>query len=127
MTITNISFPFTKDSESLPAQAVDADVVGQNIQRILLTRRGSRVMRPDIGSVIQDFVFENTGVLLRSRIATEVRRAVANGEPRATILDVQTLERENASGGIEVVVEVTFEVNRQVGITSMSFQRSSGG
>ena len=127
MTITNISFPFTKDSESLPAKAVDADVVGQNIQRILLTRRGSRVMRPDIGSIIQDFVFESTGILLRSRIATEVRRAVAVGEPRATILDVRTLERENASGAVEVVVDVTFEVNRLIGVTSMSFQGNSSG
>jgi phage baseplate assembly protein W len=122
MTIRNISFPFTKDSTSFPASAVDDEVVGQNIQRILLTPKGSRVMRRDQGSKILAFVFESTGQLLSSRMNTEVKEAIAAGEPRADVLRVETIERETASGGKEVLAEVTFRVNGRIRTTSVAFQ-----
>ena len=120
MTIRGLAFPFGRSSFGLPAPATDEDVIADNIERIIQTPRGSRVMRPDAGSDTYAFVFESTGPLLRARIDHEVRRAVSAGEPRASILRVDTTERET-DGGIEIVVDVTFEVLGVVRRASTSF------
>jgi|LNFM01.1.fsa_nt_gb phage baseplate assembly protein W len=120
MTIRGLAFPFGRSSFGLPAPATDEDVIADNIERIIQTPRGSRVMRPDAGSDTYAFVFESTGPLLRARIDHEVRRAVSAGEPRASILRVDTTERET-DDGIEIVVDVTFEVLGVVRRASTSF------
>ena len=123
MTILGISFPFGRSATSLPAGATDDDVIADNIQRILLTPRGSRVMRPGSGSDMFSFVFENTGAVLRARIDNEVRRALADGEPRAEVLFVGVEERTILSdpGGVEVVVDVEYRVNLEVRRTAVVF------
>ena len=77
-------------------------------------------MRPDAGSDTYAFVFESTGPLLRARIDHEVRRAVSAGEPRASILRVDVTERET-DDGMEIVVDVAFEVLGVVRRASASF------
>ena len=120
MTILGIAFPFGRSSTSLPAIATDEEVVADNIERILQTPRGSRVMRQDAGSDVYAFVFESTGPYLRARIDNEVRRAVGVGEPRARILRVDVTESETADGR-QVVVDVTFEVVGVVRRASATF------
>lgn len=121
MTILGIAFPFRASSTSLPAVSVDADVIVDNITRIIQTPRGSRVMRPDAGSDTYSFVFENSGPLLRARIDNEVRRAVAAGEPRARVLQVFVTEQEKPEG-VEILVEVAFEVVGVVRRASATFR-----
>lgn len=123
MTIIGISFPFGRSATSLPARATDDDVIADNIERILLTSRGSRVMRPGSGSDMFSFVFESTGPVLRARVDNEVRRAIGIGEPRAEVLFVGVLERAILSdpGGVEVVVDVEYRVNLEVKRTSVTF------
>ena len=120
MTIRGLAFPFGRSSFGLPAPQTDEDVIADNITRIIQTPRGSRVMRPDAGSDTYAFVFESTGPLLRARIDHEVRRAVSAGEPRASILRVDVTERET-DDGIEIVVDVTFEVLGVIRQASTSF------
>jgi phage baseplate assembly protein W len=111
MTILGIAFPFGKSAFSLPARAEDDDVIAHNIMRTMLTRRGSRVMRPSTGSNIYDFVFESVGPVLAARIDDEVRAALGDGEPRSQVLAVNVnrrfipaLEQE------ELVVDITYRV-----------------
>lgn len=121
MAITGISFPFRKGDTSFPAASTDDDVIADNIRRILLTRRGERVMRPDEGSSMYRFAFENVGTLLRAQVNREVRRSIANGEPRARIIRVQSGTRVNRTNrGREIVVLVTYEVNGQVKKTQVA-------
>lgn len=121
MTILGIAFPFRGSSTSFPAVAEDADVIADNIERIIQTPRGSRVMRPDAGSDTYSFIFENSGPLLRARIDNEVRRAISAGEPRARILQVFVTERDLAEGR-EILVEVMFEVVGVVRRASVTFR-----
>jgi len=120
VTIRGIAFPFTRSAFGLPAPRTDEDVVADNIARILQTPRGSRVMRPDAGSDTYSFIFENSGPLLRARVDHEVRRAISAGEPRARILFVEVTERET-SDGVEILVDVTFEVVGVIRRASTSF------
>ncbi len=122
MTIRGIAFPFTRSATSLPAASTDFDTIADNIERILMTRRGSRVMRPSTGSNVFDFAFESIGAVLRARIDDEVRRALAEGEPRAQVLQVNVEER-TSSIGTQVVVDVNYRVNSEVRSTSVTIPR----
>ena len=121
MTIIGIKFPFQKGSTKFPAQSFDDDVIADNITRILLTPRGSRVMRPNQGSDIWSFVFDNVGALLRARVDREVRRSIAAGEPRVRVLAVNVHEEVTANGQTLVIVEVAYMVNGNVTKTAVPF------
>lgn len=125
MTIRGLAFPFGTSFSSLPAASTDDDVIADNIRRILLTRRGSRVMRPSTGSNVIDFVFENIGPVLRARIDDEVRRALSEGEPRAQVLEVRVFEQETFATGrqVEVIVDITYRVLAEVRRTAVSIPR----
>ena len=129
MTLTGIAFPFRSSTTSLPAVATDNDVIRDNIIRILQTMKGSRVMRPNTGSSVWAFVFENTGPVLNARMDHEVRRSIAVGEPRARVLNVGMSEEERTDGGKNIVVTVTYSVNLDVqqAVTIFSQPTSAGG
>lgn len=121
MTISGISFPFTKGTTSFPAGATDEDVIADNIKRLLQTTQGARVMRPATGSGVIRFTFESMGPILNARISHEVRRAIADGEPRASVLSVNVVEEERRDGDRNVVVTVNYEVNLRPGSVTVSF------
>ena len=115
MTIRGIAFPFNKGDTSFPAKSEDDVTVEDNIRRIVLTRRGERVMRPDSGSDVMNFVFENVGPLLAAKIRNEVRRAISAGEPRVQVLQVAVGSRENKEAkGIEMVVVVSYRLHGEL-------------
>lgn len=122
MPIRDLAFPFNRDATEFPASKEGTDVIADNIRRILLTAQGERVMRPEVGSKIQRFVFESVGPVLRARISSEVKRAIAQNEPRARVLAVRSVERvRRGTGGREVVVEVTYEVDQELSQVTVSF------
>jgi phage baseplate assembly protein W len=127
MTIRGISFPFRKSLTSFPAVSQDDVTIEENIVRILQTAKGARVMRPTAGSNVLGFVFENTGPVLTARIDHEVRRAIAEGEPRAIVLNVGVSEEERDDGGINLVVTITYRVNLDVRQVSTSFSQATSG
>lgn len=122
MAIIGISFPFSRSSQSFPAKSTDADVVADNIRRILGTYVGSRVMRPTVGCRVLAYVFNSTGPVLNAQIINEVGRAIAEGEPRARVLDISVSE-EGALGSSDrhVVVNVVYEVNTRIGSVSVTY------
>jgi len=119
--IVGIAFPFQKGTTSFPMQRTDADVVEDNIIRILQTRRGERPMRPGTGAAIWDFIFENTGALLNARVDHEVRSALAAGEPRATVLSVGVHEQLRIDGAKNMVVTLVWSFNREVRQTAVTY------
>jgi phage baseplate assembly protein W len=72
--------------------------VSRSIRNLLLTNRGERLYQPDIGSDIQQLLFEpmiaSTGDLIRKF----VQNTISTYETRAKVLDVQVLayEEQNA-------------------------------
>jgi Bacteriophage baseplate protein W len=57
----------------------------QGLRLILLTYPGERVMRPDFGCRLRDFVFEPVTPATEAALAIEVRRAVGACEPRVVV------------------------------------------
>ena len=65
---------------------------------ILLTRPGERLMRPDFGAGIRNFIHYPNNETTRALIADAARRALARWEPRVSIDEVRVVaDRERLS------------------------------
>jgi uncharacterized protein len=81
--------------------------VRQSIWLILGTAKGDRVMRPDFGCGIYDFVFETNSALTAGRIEEEVRDALLFFEPRIDVLEVQV--QPDGNGEI-LLISIDYQV-----------------
>lgn len=86
--VRGISFPFRKGSTSFPATATDEQLIKEDLQQLLMTGVGTRVMRPNFGTNLYSFVFEPNDDLLATLVQAEVATAIAKFEPRISLLDV---------------------------------------
>jgi len=84
-------------------------------------------MRPETGASIWDFIFENTGAVLNARVDHEIRRALANGEPRATVLSVGVGEQLRSDGDKNMVIALTWSFNREIRQTAVTYTAPGGG
>ncbi len=100
------------------AYPVQADASGQNVLQaeheedirqavriILETNRGERVMRPDFGAGLNDFVFEPINTTTLSLIRHRVEEALIAWEPRIRVKEVEVKRLPDAMAGIEISVE----------------------
>ena len=104
-----VKFPLQVDPRSgkLAMSAEDEDI-REAIHIILNTMRGERVMRPEFGSNVMNYVFAPASSSTRENLSAHVRDVLTLQEPR--IVDVQVDCRE--VGGIEggILVEVSYRV-----------------
>jgi phage baseplate assembly protein W len=64
------------------------DKIRQSIRIILETAKGERVMRPDFGCGIHDFVFQSLNSSTTNAMRQSVREALILWEPRIDVLNV---------------------------------------
>jgi phage baseplate assembly protein W len=83
------------------------ECVRQAIWMILGTARGERMMRPNFGCGIHDLVFATNSVDTAGRIATEVRQALIQWEPRIDIVNVTAAADNTASNRLLIEIEYT--------------------
>jgi len=77
------------------------DDVEQAIQIILLTAQAERVMLPEFGAGLRDFVFEPNSDATRARIEESVRKALVDWEPR---IDLERVEVTESDDGPNIVL-----------------------
>lgn len=73
------------------------DDIAEAVRIILLTRRGERVMRPEFGSKLYDYVFTTGGYTNINLIKTEITDALTRWEPRITNIEAE-VEPSNDGG-----------------------------
>ena len=85
------AFPLALDASGVVQRSADPDgAVGDAIRMILSTAPGERVMQPDYGCAIQDFVFALVDPSTAGQISQAVREALMEWEPRIDVFDVTT-------------------------------------
>ena len=82
------NFPPQTDASGTMILAAYEQDVHQAIRIILGTNPGERVMRPDFGAGLNDFVFEPISTTTMHQLETRVREALVDWEPRIDVLDV---------------------------------------
>ena len=80
-----------------------------NLQNLLLTNIGERVMQPSFGCKLLEVCFEQQDNTLPNKIDTVVRDAVDNWLPYIGISNVETLTNDGDKG--QVFVKVSFSTS----------------
>jgi phage baseplate assembly protein W len=79
------------------------ELIKRDLLNAFNIRQGQLPGRPEYGTILWDYLFENQLEELQNSITREVQR-VAGGDPRIYISDVQTFPQEN---GILIQVQLT--------------------
>jgi uncharacterized protein len=74
---------------SLSAEEQD---VAEAIWIVLATARGERMMLPEFGCGVHDYVFASNNASTRGAIAYQVQQALIRWEPRIDVMDVRVEE-----------------------------------
>jgi hypothetical protein len=122
------SFPFRKGSTSFPEVATDDALIKQSLVQLILTGRGERVMRPDVGSGAFRFIFEDNDDFLLTVIQTEVNQVVSKYEPRVSLIsvDVTKGDPDTDTGANSVIVTLRYIVLATVTAGTLTMSLSSG-
>jgi phage baseplate assembly protein W len=114
-----LAFPVAADARGgLATVGYDEDV-RQSIQIILGTNPGERVMRPDFGAGLRDFVFESIDATTIHRVQTRVQEALIDWEPRIDVVQVDvTMDptRRNA-----LLIDITYRVRASNSLTNLVY------
>jgi len=99
-------FPVTVDETTgrIKTSQYEEDIQ-EAIRIIIMTRKGERVMQPDFGCGIQEYLFEGMDYDTTSQMRLEIQRALVNWEPRITDVEV-IVETENG----QLMINVSYVV-----------------
>lgn len=100
-----IAFPFGKNGVTFPAPATDADLIKQDLTRLIMQARGERVMRRDVGSLALGYIFENSDVALDNQIRVDLTSVISRYEPRIVVQNIGITRNET-----QVIILVEFLV-----------------
>ena len=101
-------FPMGVDGRGdLAVSGYDRDIE-QAITIILSTARGERIMRPDFGSAIHDFIFAPYNATTAGLLAYHVQEALARWEPRIEVTDVDV--QPNPGDSSQIMIDIQYTV-----------------
>lgn len=84
--------------------AAGPDKVRQSIRLILGTRRGERVMRPDFGAGLEDFLFEPVTTTTSALVRHRVELALVRWEPRIDVEEVRVEAPDRRLGRLDITI-----------------------
>ncbi len=103
------SFPPSFSKETGGIQLTEGiEDIKESLQVLLSTRVGERVMLPSFGCNLDDLVFENVNISVKTYLADLVETAIIEYEPRID-LDGVVINTANQYEGV-VLIEVQFTV-----------------
>ena len=100
---------------------VDYDLVKRDLINAFMTREGEVSGRPDLGTKIWTYVFEQNTVDVRKEIDKEVRRIIA-GDSRLTLVSLNLSYNHNT---VIVEVELILKPNYEPQKLALKFDRDT--
>jgi phage baseplate assembly protein W len=85
--------------------------VAEAIWIILSTRRGERIMRPEFGCGVQDYVFAPNNAGTRGSIAYQVQQALILWEPRIDVIDVRAADDPGQPNLVLISIDYRIRLN----------------
>ena len=104
-----VKFPLQVDPRTGKfAMVSQEEDIREAIGIILNTMQGERVMRPEFGSSVMDYVFAPASSTSRQSMASAVREQLQYQEPRITDVEVTCRENDQFTGSL--VMEVSYTI-----------------
>lgn len=101
-------FPVETDHKGDIALSADEMSIKDAIRIILGTAKGERVMRPEFGCEIHQYVFDNVDGTTMTLVETSVEEALIEWEPRIDVRDVTA--RRDPDEHNKLLVEIRYVV-----------------
>ena len=98
----------TVANQSPPFTLTDVDIIKQDLMNAFYTKKGERVMMPDYGSVIWDYLMDPLDINTKAIIQDDVERIVGM-DPRVILVDTTVIQSEHG-----LVVQVELNIDGQV-------------
>ena len=87
--------------------------IRQNLKNLILTAKGERVMLPDFGVGLRNFLFENFTPAVLTNISDEIRSQVASYMPFVNVRRINFADSESNPGLIgekELRIEIVYDI-----------------
>lgn len=101
--------------------------VAEAIWIILTTRRGERIMRPEFGCGLNDYVFAPNNASTRGAIAYQVQQALTQWEPRIDLIDVRVEEDADRPNLLRISIDYRIRANNAFNNLVYPFFLQEGG
>lgn len=98
-------FPVAVDAAGRIALSEYEDDVREAIRIILMTAQGERVMQPDFGAGLYDFVFATMSSTTLGRVQRAVQDALVKWEPRVEVTAVSVEPDEGEIGKLLINID----------------------
>jgi len=100
------AFPPCLESHGEIEIVVYEEDIRQAIIIILRTSRRERVMRPDFGAGLDDFLFEPVNETTLQLVKTRVEESLIDWEPRIIVQEVKVTGEQEPQG--KLIIEITY-------------------
>ena len=97
-------FPIAVDATGKIALSEYEEDIREAIRLILLTGPGERVMRPEFGSGLHNFVFATMSATTLGALQAAVQNALIQWEPRIQLLSVQVTPDRSDVGRVLIAI-----------------------
>ena len=102
-----IAFPPRIGPDGRVAWSSGAQNVRESIQIILQTNLQERIMRPNFGGGLEQFLYESNTLATRTQIEERTRRALARWEQRAAVDEVSAETMPDEPSAVELTIAYT--------------------
>ena len=97
------------------------DQVKTNIKNLLLTKRKERVMQPELGSGLQELLFDFNDEFLGDKIEEVITNSMEKWLPYVTIEQIDVRQTNQLKDTNNVEISSTFSITNNVGMETVTF------
>jgi phage baseplate assembly protein W len=116
---TGWAFPVGTDHQGDVELSSAESNIEQSVRLIIGTAKGERVMRPEFGCEVHDYVFSTADPTTLSMIEDAVREALVQWEPR---IDVESVDARRAEADPnKVLIDIEYWVRKTNSVSNMVY------
>jgi phage baseplate assembly protein W len=97
------------------------DQIKTNIKNLLLTKRGERIMQPNIGSGLQELIFDFNDDTLAQKIEEVITTAISTWLPFVSIDEINVQQTDDFKDTNSVEITMNFTIADTSDLSSVSF------
>jgi phage baseplate assembly protein W len=121
---SDLDFSFTKTpGRNDIALSYDEMAVVRAVRYLLLTKHYERPFQPNLGSGIQQLLFEPISPITASTLKTEIESVITNHEPRARLVQV-TIDEDIDNNAYSITIEFYIGNNVQTTTVNLILERT---
>lgn len=110
--------PFIGGPEGVLSRQTDERLIRNDLLQLLLTSPGERIMRPDFGSPIRRYVFENMDRASLNSLKDAINQTILDNEPRVIVSDIILTPYDN--GVLDIKIFGVFNIDKNNAINTVA-------